>query len=109
METQKIVNLFGDADNEFSKFAAIKWIKITEYGERNENGSTIKFETKVIKSSLCDYSDVYILVTGNIIATGGNADTMVAFKNCALFTKCINHTNDEHVDDAENLDTICTI
>ena len=39
----------------------------TEYGERNENGSTIKFETKVIKSSLCDYSDVYILVTGNIV------------------------------------------
>ena len=67
METQRIVNLLGDADNEFSKFATIKWIKITEYGERNENGSTIKFETKVIKSSLCDYSDVYILVTGNIV------------------------------------------
>ena len=81
----------------------------TEYGERNENGSTIKFETKVIKSSLCDYSDVYILVTGNITATGGNADTRVAFKNCAQFTKCINHINDEHVDDAENLDIICTI
>ena len=31
-----------------------------------ENDSTIQFETKVIKPSLCDYSDAYILVTGNI-------------------------------------------
>ena len=29
-------------------------------------GTTIKFETKVIKPSLCDYSDAYILVIGNI-------------------------------------------
>ena len=33
-------------------------------------------------------------------------NTRVAFKNCASFTKCITHINDEHVDDAENLDII---
>ena len=32
------------------------------YGERNENGATIKFETQVIKSNLCDYSDAYTIV-----------------------------------------------
>ena len=111
METQKIVNLLGDANNESSKFATRKWYVIndqnnTDYGDGDENGTTIKFETKVIKSNLCDYSDAYILVTGNITATGGDANTRVAFKNCASFTKCITHINDEYVDNADNLDII---
>ena len=111
METQKIANLSGDATSESSKFATRKWYVIndqnkTDYGEGNENCATIKFETQVIKSNLCDYSDAYILVTGNITATGGDANTRVAFKNCAPFTKCITHINDEHVDNADNLDII---
>ena len=57
METQKIVNLLNDSDNESPKFATRKWYII------NDNDSTIKFETKVIKPNLCDYSDAYILVT----------------------------------------------
>ena len=74
METQVIVNLLGDADNESSKFATRKWYVIndqnnTDYGEGNEDSTTVKFETKVIKSNLCDYSDAYILVTGDITAT----------------------------------------
>ena len=52
------------------------------------------------------YSDAYILVTRNITATGRDANTRVAFKNCAPFTKCITHTNYEHVDGANNLDII---
>ena len=111
METKKIVNLLVDADNESSKFPTRKWYAIndqnnTDYGEGNEDSATVKFESKVIKSSLCDYSDVYILVIGNITATGGDANTRVAFKNCAPFTKCITHINDEHVDNADNLDII---
>ena len=96
MEIQKIINLLGDADNESSKFATRKWYVIndqnnTDYGDGDENGTTIKFETKVIKSNLCGYSDAYILVTGDITATGGDANTKVAFKNCSRFTKCIIH------------------
>ena len=111
LETQKIGNLLGNADNESLKFATRKWYVINDqnnadYGDGDENGTTIKFETKVIKSNLCDYSDAYILVTGNITATGGDANTRVAFKNCAPFTKCITHINDEHVDNADNLDII---
>ena len=55
---------------------------------------------------LCDYSDVYILVTGDIKATGIAADTNVAFKNCAPFTRCATHINDEHFETAENLDIV---
>ena len=111
METQKIVNLLGDTNNESSKFATRKWYVIndqnnTDYGGGDENGTTIKFETKVIKSNLCDYSDAYIIVTGNITATGGGVNDRIAFKNCAPFTKCITHINDEHVDNADNRDII---
>ena len=86
METQKIVNLLNGTNNESLKFATRKWYVIndqnnTEYGEGNENYSSNKFETKAIKSNLCDYSDAYILVTGDITATNGDADTRVAFKN----------------------------
>ena len=90
METQKIVNLFNDSDNESSKFATRKWYIINE----------------VIKSNLCVFSDAYILVTGNMTATGGKANTKVAFKNCTPFRRCVTHINDEHVETAENLDII---
>ena len=60
METQKIAHLLGNADNKSSKFATKKWYVIndqinTDYGNGDENGTTIKFETKVIKPNLCDY------------------------------------------------------
>ena len=111
METQKIANLLGDEGNESLEFATRKWYVVndqsnTQYGEGNENGTTIKFETKIIKSNLCDYSDTYILVTGDITATDGNANANVAFKNCAPFSKWVTHINDEHVDSANNLDII---
>ena len=59
------------------------------------------------KPNLCDYSDAYILVIGNI--ENKAAYTSVAFKNCAPFTKCITHINDEHLETAENLDIIIAI
>ena len=74
-----------------------------QYDRGNENDSTIKFETKVIKPSLCDYSDAYILVTGNMKYADIAADSNVAFKNCAPFTRCATHINDEHVNIAQNL------
>ena len=103
METQKIVNLLNDSENGSSKFATRKWYIINDQnngqnGRGNENGSTIKFETKVIKPSLCDYSDTYILVTGDIKIANIAGNTNVAFKNRAPFTRCVTHINDEHVE-----------
>ena len=115
METQKIADLSGDAKS--SKFATRKWYVIndknnTDYDEENEDyvklkiTATIEFETEVIKSSHCDSSDAYILVTGNITAADDDANARVAFKNCSQFTKCITHINDEHVANADNLNII---
>ena len=111
METQKIVNLLNDTDNESSRFATRKWYVIndqnnTEYVDGNNDDSNIKFETKVIKSSLCDYSDAYILVTGDITATGGVENTNVVSKNFAPFTKCVTHVNNEDIDITDNIDII---
>ena len=113
MKTQKIVNLLNDSDNESSKFATRKWYIINDqnneqYGRGNENDSTIKFEAKVIKPNLCDYSDADLLVTGDIKVADFAANTYVAFTKCAPFTRCVTHINDEHVETAENLNIFIT-
>ena len=82
MEAQKIINLLDNTENEYSKFATKKWYVI----DSESKGSYSKDEeTKVlnrsIESSLFDYSDAYILVTGNIAATPNNAATQVVFKS----------------------------
>ena len=63
----------------------------------NQNDS-IKFEIESIKSSLCDYSDAFFLVTGDITINANN-DTDVAFKYCAPFSKCKIEINDVFIDD----------
>ena len=87
METQKIINLLNDQSNEESKFATKKcYVTDSETTKgKYKQEDTIKFETESIKSSFCDYSDAFILVTGNITIAANN-DTYVAFKNCAPFS-----------------------
>ena len=102
METQKIINLLNNSENEYSRFATKKWNIIDSESKGNySHENPIKFLTKSIESSLCDYSDAYILVTGNITVTGGNNNTKVAFKNCAPFNKCRTEINETFVDDAD--------
>ena len=79
-----------------------KWYIID--GESNDNYSDeneIKFLTSSLESNLWDYSDAYILVTGNINVTGGDANTKVAIKNYAPFRKCRTEINETSVDDAQ--------
>ena len=104
MDTQKIVNLLNGTDNENSKFATRKWHVIDSESKGNySKEDPIKFLTKSLESSLCDYSDAYILVTGNITVTGGNANTKVAFKNCALFTECRTEIYETFADETEHI------
>ena len=90
MGIQKIADLSNDSNSEFSKFATRKWNIINDqnngqYCRGSENNSTIKFEIKVIKPSLCDYSDAYIVLTGDITVEDVAADANVAFKHFAPF------------------------
>ena len=60
METQKIINLLIDSDNENSKFVTKKWYIIDNESKGNYSiHNPIKFLTKSIESSLCD---VFILM-----------------------------------------------
>ena len=95
METQKTVNLLNGSENEYSKWYIIDSESNDNYSQDDE----IKFLTRSIESSLCDYSDAYILVTGNITATPNNAATQVIFKNCAPFNKCRTEINETFVDE----------
>ena len=102
METQKIVNLLNNTENEYSKFATKKWYIIDSESKGNySHENPIKFLTSSLESSLCDYSDAYILVTGNITATPNNAATQVIFKNCAPFEKCRTEVNETFIDEAD--------
>ena len=104
METQKIINLLNDSSNEESKFATKKWYVIDSQTAKGKykQGDTIKFETETIKSSLCDYSDAFILVTGNITVNADN-NTDVAFKNYAPFFTCTTKINDMFFDEANHI------
>ena len=100
MEYQKIADLIDDAPNQPSKLKTKNWVEINDEarGKYNVN-SQIKFKTTMLKCSLCDYGDAYILVKGKITITGAGDDAAarraderdkgVAFKNCAPFTNCI--------------------
>ena len=111
METQKFVNLPNGSDNEYTKFATKIWYVIdSESKGKYSYHHPIKFLTKSIKSSLCDYSEAYILFTGNIVVKKRNAVdtavielgaiTQVAFNNWALFKKCLTEIDGTLADEA---------
>ena len=76
--------------------------------------SDIRFKTAMLKSSLCDYGDEYILVKGRNtiisaenVATArkaGEINTNVIFKYCAPFISCKSEINNKEIDNAKNID-----
>ena len=102
MEYQKIVNLLNDESNQPSKFRTRNWVEINDESRGAYKGNDIKFKTTMLRSSLSDYADTYILVKGTITITGNvgasagrteakllaarkadERDKGVIFKNCA--------------------------
>ena len=118
MEYQKIANLLDDnKSNQPSKFRTKNWVEINdESRETYTVNSQIKFKTTMLKSSLCDYSDAYILAKGTITIAGAGADAAarqaderdkgVILKNCAPFTNCISEINNTQVDNAKDIDIV---
>ena len=117
MEYQKIANLIDDTSNQPSKFRTKNWVEINDESRGTYNvNSQIKFKTTMLKSSLCDYSDAYILVKGTITTAGAGVDAAarqaderykgVAFKNCAPFTNCISKINNTQVANAKDIDIV---
>ena len=73
----------------------------------------------MLKSSLCDYSDAYILVKGKITITRAGVDAAArqanerdkgaVFKNCAPFTNCISAINNTQIDSCMDTDIVMPI
>ena len=69
----------------------------------------------MLKSSLCDYSDAYILVNGTIsvnntaaadAAAANNTNKKLILKNCAPFPNCISEINNTQVYNAKDIDIV---
>ena len=111
----EIPKFLGNTSNQPSKFRTKNWIEINDESRGTYNvNSQIKFKTTMLKCSLCDYSDAYILVKRNITVpntaadgtTANNANRKVIFKSCATFTNCISETINTQADNAKNIDTV---
>ena len=103
-----------------SKFRTKNWVEIDDESKESYNtGSDIKFKTTMLRSNLCDYADVYILVIGTITITGAGDDDAakrwdekkkgIIFKNCAPFTKRISRINDTEINHAQDIDIVMPI
>ena len=65
MEYQKITNLLDNVSNQLSKFRTKNWVEINDESKGTYSvNRQVKFKTTMLRSSLCDYSDAYILVKG---------------------------------------------
>ena len=102
-----------DASNQPSKFRTKNWVEINDKSRGTYNtNSQIKFKTTMLKPSLCDYSDAYMLVKEKITTTGAGDDVAarqanerdkgVAFRNCAPFTNYISEINNTQLDNAKD-------
>ena len=107
--------MIDDVSNQASKFRTKNWVEINDESRGTYNvNCQIKFKTTMLKSSLCDYSDAYILVKGTIAANNttavdanaNNTNKKVIFKNCAPFTNCISEINNTRIDNAKDIDIV---
>ena len=115
MENQKIINLLDNTPNQPTKSRSKNWVKINDdaRGMYNTNNQ-IKFKTSLLKSSLSNYSDVYILVSRTITITGeGDNDAAkranernegVIIEISLPLTDCISEINNTQIANAKDID-----
>ena len=117
MEYQKITNLLGTTIDEIPRFITKKWVEVHDQSgsadDRYKPNKQIRFKTSMLRSDLCDFSDAYIVVKGDITLTKTNEreiidirNSFLAFKNNAPFTNCISKINYVLTDNAEDLDIV---
>ena len=73
MEYQKITNVLGTTPNELPRFITKKWVEVhnqsDDANDRYKPNKPIRFKTSMLRSDLCDFSDVYIVPKGDITLT----------------------------------------
>ena len=117
MEYQKITSLLGTTTNEMPRFITKKWVEVHDQpGDANDRykpNKPVRFKISMLRSDLCDFSDAYIVVKGNITLTKAAnrdfidlRDSFLASKKNAPFTNCISKINDVLSDNAGDLDIV---
>ena len=105
--------MLDSASNKPSKFKTRNWVEINDdiRGAYSPN-KEIEFETTMPRFCLCDYSDAYLLVKGNIFlnntaaTTTKNTNKKIIFNNCAPFTNCISKITNTQIDNAKYIDIV---
>ena len=107
MEYDKLNNLLLSEDSEsekLSKFVTREYVRVNSLSNTFNENKSIRFKTPILRSNLCDYSDVYILVKGTItvmapgVNNGANnirdkRNRPLILKNNAPFVSCITRIN----------------
>ena len=114
MEYDKINNLLGSESENLSKFVTREYVRVNSLSNTYNENKSIRFKTPMLRSDLCNYADVYILVDGTITVTaaaGANnirekKNRKLLLKNNALFVSCITRINGELIEDADDLDIV---
>ena len=84
MEYQKITDLLHKTYNHSSKFRRKNLAEVNDdHSELNNPNKKIKFKTTILKLSLCDDNDAYILIkrTTTFVVLGANNVALAAIKN----------------------------
>ena len=116
MEYQKIINLLDTISDNVPRFITKKWIEVHDQSgnaeDRYKPSKQIRFKTSMLRSDLCDYSDAYIVVKGDITLTKTNGREIIdirnrflAFKSNAPVTNHISKINNVLTDN-EYLDIV---
>ena len=112
MEFQKIINLLNitSDDKDLSRYVTKKWIEVYDQSEKNYSiNKEIRIKTPMLRSDLCNFSDVYIVLKGDITVTNpdnAKRNKAATFKNNATFINCISKINGIKIDNAEDLDVV---
>ena len=116
MEFQKIVNFLDTTsdDKDLPRFVTKKWIEVYDQSEKNYSlNKEIRIKTSMLRSDLCNYSDAYVVVKGEITLEGDNdgnkQNKNLTFKNNSPFINCISKINGIKIDNAEDLDVVMSM
>ena len=114
MEYQTITNLYGNILDKVPTFITKKWIEVHDQSgtvkDRYKPSKQVRFKSSVLRSDLCDYSDSYIVVEGDITVEEENDrdehNRDLVLKNIAPFISCFSKINNTLIDNAEYLDIV---
>ena len=114
MEYQTITNLYGNILDKVPRFITKKWIEVHDQSGtvkgRYKPSKQVRFNSSVLRSDLCDYSDACIVVEGGITVEEANdtdeQNRDLVLKNNAPFISCISKINNMLIDNAEYLDIV---